>query len=91
MFINPGRLWVKLVSAQALRQYMEFRQETNRSLAAKAGVGPGIVGHLRSGKRTTCSPRVAQAIEEALACPPGFLFVPKLSVIQADAGRAVAA
>jgi len=82
MFTTQGRLWVKLTSRQVLRQYMEFRQETNRSLAEKAGLGYAIVGHLRSGKRNTCSPRTARAIEEALACPPGLLFVPKISIPQ---------
>lgn len=81
MTYDTGRLWVRLISAQALRQYMEFRGETNRTLAIKTGPGVGrqIIGHLRSGKRTTCSPRTAVAIERALNAPPGSLFVPEVT------------
>lgn len=81
MTYDTGRLWVRLISAQALRQYMEFRGETNRTLADKTGPGVGrqIIGHLRSGKRATCSPRTATAIERALNAPPGSLFVPEVT------------
>lgn len=78
MRYDDGRVWVRLISRQALNQYMAFRNETNRSLSARTGaahVGHGIIGHLRSGKRSTCSPRTARAIEEALNAPPGSLFV----------------
>lgn len=87
---DRGRLWVRLISRQALRQYMDFRQETNRSLAAKCppGVGRAIIGHLRSGQRSTCSPRTAKAIEVALNAPPGSLFVPEVSSVRPDTGRA---
>lgn len=81
MAYDTGRLWVRLISTQALRQYMEYRGETNSSLAHKCGPGVGraIVGHLRSGKRTSCSPNTAAAIERALNAPPGSLFVPEVT------------
>lgn len=81
MTYDRGRLWVRLISAQALQQYMTFRGETNRTLADKTGPGVGrqIIGHLRSGKRTSCSPRTATAIERALNAPPGSLFVPEVA------------
>lgn len=82
-----GRLWVRLISRQVLRDYMRFRQETNRSLALKAGVGRSIVGHLRTGERTTCSPRTAVAIERALNAPPGSLFVPEVPTARRSAER----
>jgi hypothetical protein len=90
MQTDQGRLWVRLISRQAFRQYMAFRNETNRSLAEKCGpgVGRGIVGHLRSGQRTTCSAKTAQAIERALNAPPGSLFVPEVSGVSAGTGRA---
>lgn len=84
---DRGRLWVRLISRQVLRDYMRFRQETNRSLAARAGIGRSIVGHLRSGQRTTCSPRTAIAIERALNAPPGSLFVPEVSRVSQARGR----
>lgn len=90
MEIDGGRLWVRLISRQALRQYMDFRGETNRSLAEKCGprVGHGIVGHLRSGQRTTCTRHTAQAIERALNAPPGSLFVPEVSAVSSNTRRA---
>lgn len=89
MKCDQGRLWVRLISTQALRQYMEFRNETNRSLAIKTGSGVGreIIGHLRSGKRSTCSPQTATAIERALNAPPGSLFVPEVTTAQLGSAR----
>lgn len=72
---------MKLISRQAFRQYMDYRGETNRSLAAKCpeGIGRAIIGHLRSGVRDTCSPTTAKAIEKALNAPPGSLFMPTVT------------
>lgn len=90
---DTGRLWVRLISTQVLRQYMEFRGETNRSLAEKCGPGVGraIVSHLRSGQRTTCTGRTANAIERALNAPPGSLFVPEVTTAQPVNRRRIAA
>lgn len=85
---QEGRLWVRLISTQALRQYMDFRGETNASLAGKAGLRRGIVGHLRSGKRTSCSPRTARSIEQALNAPPGSLFLAEVAIGSTATGRA---
>lgn len=68
-------LWVRLISREAFRQYMQFRGETNVSLGQKAGVSKAIVGHLRSGQRTSCTGKTANAIERALNAPPGSLFL----------------
>lgn len=67
---------MKLKSAQALRQYMEFRGHTVRGLAAKIGVSHGTVGWLTSGKRSTTKVSTAKAIAKALDCPVDFLFEP---------------
>lgn len=90
--MNPSerRLWVKLISRDALRQYMEFRGETNESLGRKAGLSKAIVGHLRSGHRSTCNGKTAAAIERALNAPPGSLFVAEVPTGQL-AGRHTAA
>lgn len=69
---------MRLISREAFRQYMEFRNETNISLGRKAGVSKAIVGHLRSGQRATCSGKTANAIERALNAPPGSLFLAEL-------------
>jgi hypothetical protein len=94
---DSWRLTVRLKSRRALNEYAEFHRLSGRALARKAdaiakkkdkdrGVGPGIVGHLMAGRRKTCSLLTAQAIEEALQCPAGFLFEPTLSPV-ADSTR----
>lgn len=85
-------LVVKLRSRRALRDYMEFHKLPSAyALAKKADILPGTAGHLVSGRRTTCSLRTARAIEEALACPPGFLFVPERSQVANTSQRKVRA
>lgn len=85
-----GRFWVKLISSQALTQYMSHRGFTIRSLAAKVGCSHSVVGHLCSGKRVTCMPETAKKIERALDAPAGSLFVPQVSRVSQDM-RTVAA
>lgn len=84
--IDPWRLIVRLKSRRALNEYAEFHKLSGRALAKKAGLGPAIVGHLMSGRRQTCNLSTARKLEEALSCPPGFLFEPSLSPV-ADSTR----
>ena len=79
MIVIEGRFGVKLISADALAQYMKHRDHTVRTLAARVGVSPATIGHLRSGKRKTCRPQTAKAIEKALDAPSGSLFVGEVS------------
>ena len=67
---------MRLISAQALKQYMDFRGHSVRSLAAKVGVSHGTIGWLTSGQRTTTKPETAKRIAKALDCPVQSLFVP---------------
>lgn len=67
---------MRLISAQALRQYMEFRGFSVRSLAAKVGVSHGAIGWLTSGQRNTTKAATAKRIARALDCPVESLFVP---------------
>jgi hypothetical protein len=92
MYQDPWRLIVKLKSKRVLREYADFHKLSGRQLAKKAGLKPAIIGHLmRDGKtgRDTCNLETAKAIEEALGCPPGFLFEPSLSAV-ADSKRQAA-
>lgn len=74
-----------LKSKEALRHCMNFRGVTSGyALARKAGLKPAIVGHLVSGRRKTCSPGTAYAIERALDCAPNFLFEAKMSQVSND-------
>lgn len=70
---------MKLISRDAFRQYMEFRGETNASLAKKAEVSKAIVGHLRGGQRSSCSGKTASRLERALNAPPGSLFLAEVT------------
>lgn len=83
-----GRFWVKLISAAALAQYMEHRGLTVRSLADRVGCSRALIGHLRSGERNTCRPATARKIEKCLDAPVGSLFVPQVSRVLQNAGRA---
>lgn len=77
-----GRLWVRLISYQALDSYMRFRGLTNESLATKCGSRRhrSTISHLRSGARKTCGPDIARKIEKALEAPPGSLFVAEVAM-----------
>lgn len=67
---------MRLISPQALRQYMQFRGHSVRSLAVKVGVSHGTIGWLTSGQRSTTKVSTAKAIAKALDCPVDALFVP---------------
>ena len=92
MTYEEVRFDVQLISAQALAQYMLHRGFTVRSLAAhvarKTPCSRATIGHLRSGSRKTCSPEVAREIERCLDAPRGSLFVPKVSRVARNTGRA---
>lgn len=86
------RLTVKLKSHRALLEYMQFhRIGTAYELARRANLKPGVVGHLVARRRNSCSLATASAIEEALQCPPGFLFEPRMSRVADDSRRLVGA
>lgn len=79
---DTWRLTVKLRSHRALIEYMEFhRIGTAYELARRANLKPGVVGHLVARRRNSCSLKTARAIEEALSCPPGFLFEARMSQV----------
>ena len=67
---------MRLISAQALRQYMRFRSHSVRSLATAVGVSHGTIGWLTSGRRATTKVATAKRIAQALDCPVDALFVP---------------
>lgn len=87
------RLNVRLKDPDLLRRYIgpNGLNISGRELARRAELGQAIVGHLLSGRRTTCSKRTAVAIEEALGCPRGLLFDESVSVVRADGKRTTVA
>lgn len=80
--------WVRLISADALSNYMKFRGFTNRTLAIACGSERhrSTISHLRSGARKTCGPEIARKIEKALQAPPNSLFLAQVAT-GCDANR----
>lgn len=75
---------MKLISQEAFRNYVAHREMSMREIGERAGVSRQLVGHLHSGKRTSCRPENAKAIEKALDAPPGSLFLDKASLVTRD-------
>lgn len=72
---DEHRVTYTLKSQAALIGQMQYRRfTTGYQLAKAAGLLPGTVNHLVFGRRRTCSPETASAIEEALSVRPGTLF-----------------
>lgn len=90
---NDWRFEVRLISHLALAHYMDHRDMSVRTLAVevsritKKPCSHQTIGHLRSGKRDTCRPATARAIEKALDAPPGSLFVPRVSNVVREVRR----
>jgi transcriptional regulator with XRE-family HTH domain len=76
----PKGSWMKLTSANTLRALMEQKAFSRRRLARYCGLaGTGMIDHLLAGRRTSCTPKLAERIAEALDVPLGVLFVPAMS------------
>ena len=64
----------RLRSQTALREAMSANRIPVRVLAQRAGCGKSIVGLLRSGGRTTCTPATAAKLAAGLDIPAETLF-----------------
>lgn len=80
--------WMKLRDRQLLADYMKAGDFTQARLARYADCSRQFINMLLSGERLTCTPAVAERIEEALRVLPQTLFVPSRST---QTGRRVAA
>lgn len=65
---------VRVRNADILRDYVRLSGVTHRELARRAGLGHATVNHLLTGRRPSCSPSTAKAIEVALGAMPGVFF-----------------
>lgn len=88
MIVEERRFEVRLVSPDALRQYMKFRGFTMRSLAERVGCHHSLIGFLCTGEVKTCRPEYARKIAKALDCPTESLFVAKVSKVSREVGKA---
>lgn len=70
---------MRLASPKTLSALMEQRGISMATLARYSGCSKGFVSHLTSGRRTTCTPALAERLAEALAVPVQVLFMPSTS------------
>jgi len=77
---------MRLTSAQTLRALIDQRGFSYEQLARYAGCSKSFVSHLTSGRKNTCTPRLAVRIAEALSVPTEILFVASASAVS---GRSV--
>ena len=83
--------YMKLVSKESLREFLITKEDieahkkgkpiphkmTQSGLAERIGVHPSFINHLTSGRRTTCTPFIAERIAEVLDIPVKVLFLPQ--------------
>jgi transcriptional regulator with XRE-family HTH domain len=75
----PEGAWMRLTSQDTLRALMDQREFSYERLARYAGCSKSFISHLAKGRKTTCTPRLAENIAEALDVPLGLLFVDSMS------------
>ena len=66
---------MRLRSREVLVECLELACISERELARRAGLSHSTVNHLCTGRRDSCSPQSAGAIEQALDLGEGRLFV----------------
>ena len=74
----PEGTWMQ-VNREVLVDEMSTKGFSMDRLARYAGCSKGMVSHLTSGRRTSCTPALAENIAEALGMSVRSLFVPRVS------------
>lgn len=79
----PKGTWMKLQSPDLLRSLMEDerRNFSMARLARYSGCSKSFISHLLAGRKTTCTPELAERIAESLQVPVTLLFVPSSSAV----------
>jgi plasmid maintenance system antidote protein VapI len=80
----PKGTWMRLRSGALLRELMTTKGLSNADVALHAQCGRTFISALVNGRRTSCTPKVADRIAERLEVPTALLFDPRQS---ADSGR----
>ena len=75
----PKGTWMKLRSPETLRALMNQDEFSLARLARYADCSKSFISHLLSGRRSSCTPILAERISEALHVPTEVLFDAKLS------------
>lgn len=79
----PKGTWMRLASPDTLKALMAQKHFSLDRMARYAGCSKGMVSHLTSGRKRSCSADLAVNIAEALEVPLEILFVPQLSTSSA--------
>lgn len=74
----PKGAWMKLQSKDTLKALIKQRGLSYAELADAVKVSKGFISHLTAGRKTTCTPRVAERISLFLDVPLTVLFVPSV-------------
>lgn len=77
----PKGTWMRLQSGDTLRALMGQKNFSMERLARYSGCSKSFISHLVAGRKTTCTPPLAERIAEALEVPIGILFVESVSAI----------
>lgn len=73
-------VWMQLKDPSLLRMAIKSRGFTHRELATRAGLSAhGMIGHLLSGRRKSCTSDTATGLCAALDVPVDLLFLPHVS------------
>lgn len=75
----PKGTWMRLQSGDTLRALMAQKRFSYERIARYSGCSKSFISHLTSGRKTTCTPELAERIAEALEVPLEILFVPSVS------------
>lgn len=75
----PRGTWMRLRSPDTLRALMKQDNFSLGRLAVYSSCSKGFISHLLSGRRSSCSPKLAVRIAEALNVPLEVLFEAKAS------------
>lgn len=75
----PKGSWMRLISRDTLKALMAQKDFSRRRLARYCGLpGSGMIDHLVDGRKTSCTPQLAERIAEALDVPLDLLFAASL-------------
>ena len=70
---------MKLISADILKAHMKHKDFSMDRLATYAGCSKSMIGHLCTGLKSSCTPKLAENIARALDLPVEALFVQQAS------------
>ena len=75
----PRGTWMRLRSPDTMRALMAQYNMSLGLLADYAGCSKGFISHLLAGRRSSCTPKLAERISRSLHVPVEVLFEVKMS------------